>query len=70
MEQYQNYLENNPKVYPGPQHYFRTLPWSKPRRKRGDDGEAIDDGDDDKKKIVPREKTDKRVYKPMRGTVY
>lgn len=71
IEQYRNNIENFPRVHVGPQHYFRTLPWTKPKRKKlDDDDEERNDDDEEKKKIVPREKTDKFVYKPMRKTVY
>ena len=65
-------MENHPLIYPGPQQYWKTLPYRPNKKKKGDDEErATGDEDDDKKKyFMNHEKTDKRTVKPMRKTVY
>jgi len=69
-EQYDKWKEENPMKWPGPQQYFKTpfVTLEKKKTKKGEE-EAADDGE--KKEIYcDRKKTDKRIYKPMKGHIF
>ena len=73
-EQYQNYLENNPKKYVGPQHYWRMPKETFNKRGKKNKSAALGFIEDDKGNKVfymDRKKTDKRVFTAgMRKAVY
>jgi len=70
-EQYKKWKEENPSTYPGPQQYWKTLPYNKTKKKKKDDEEEEKQEEDGPKKyLLNRELTDKRVYKPMKKHVF
>ena len=73
-EQYQTYIENNPKKYVGPQHYWRMPKETFNKRGRKNKSAALGFIEDDKGNKVfymDRKKTDKRVFTAgMRKAVY
>ena len=71
-DQYKNYRENNPRRYPGPQQYWKTLPYDKTHKKKKKDEQPPQVDDDGKPKVyyLNREITDKRVYKPMKSHIF
>ena len=73
-EQYQNYIENNPKKYVGPQHYWRMPKETFNKRGKKNKSAALGFIEDDKGNKVfymDRKKTDKRVFTAgMRKAVY
>ena len=71
-EQYDKWKEENPAKWPGPQQYFKT-PLEKfevTKIKNGEEGEAAADDGDKKEFYSDRRKTDKRIYKPMKGHIF
>lgn len=64
---YNLYLEQNPKKHVGPQHYWK-MPKQDPRKKPTD--KFPDEEDGAKTYYLDRKKTDKRVYKPMKGHIF
>ena len=69
-EQYNNAQENHPKVYIGPQQYWKT-PKQSLRKKSQDNINSITDDKGNKIYYMDRKKTDKRVYTAgLRKSVY
>jgi len=70
--EYKAWKQNYPDLYPGPQQY-----WQEPRlnlnsrKKKSDEEEEKGQTEDVKKlRYMSREKTDKRIYKPMKQHIF
>lgn len=70
-DQYKLAREGKPEFSPGPDKYWTTLPYNGKRTQKQED-EQEKEGLSQEKKIYycRRGKTDKRVYKPMRSSVF
>lgn len=72
-DQYKLAKEQSPSKWPGPQQYFKTpaFNFGSKSLKKGED-EATKDETEGSPKIyyMNREKTDKRLYKPMKNHVF
>jgi hypothetical protein len=58
--------------YPGPQNYWKSPAIKENKRSPKKEKEASEEGEEGSPKVyyMTREKTDKRVYKPMRSYVF
>jgi hypothetical protein len=59
-------------VQPGPQHYWKTMPYNKLQKNKKTGEEKAPEQVEGQPKIylLNREKTDKRIYKPMRSHIF
>lgn len=71
-EQYDKWKEETPAKWPGPQQYFKTplVSVQKKTKKKGEEAEAAVDDGDKKEFYTDRNKTDKKIYKPMKTHIF
>lgn len=68
QEVWERYLEQNPKKYVGPQHYWKYPKIGYKTKKDWRPPEEDDNGN--KTYYMRREMTDKKVYKPMKKHIF
>lgn len=72
---YKKWTEERPKKQPGPQQYWKTIPYSKLKTsKKISKSEAkyslVENSDGTKSLMIDRKVTDKAIYKPMSSYVF
>jgi hypothetical protein len=70
VEQYAKWREENPGVWPGPQHYWKTMPPRKGKPRKKDEDPPTEDKNGNKLYLMDRKKTDKVLYKPMKRHIF
>jgi hypothetical protein len=74
-EIYKKWTEERPKKKPGPQHYWKTQPFSKLKSSKSmskseSKYSMVENNDGTKTLMIDRKVTDKAIYKPLSSVIF
>jgi len=72
---YKKWTEERPKKQPGPQQYWKTIPYSKVKTSKSQSKNepqysVVENSDGSKTLMIDRKTTDKAIYKPMSSYIF